>query len=132
MEGLFFIVLVMLPLYGVCMIYYTFIQKILSAGCTFVANLGLIDPSLIPDAEQLSDIAGNSIIVPIILLVLIFILSIFHIIDMSSIIFGKEKWEVKISQFKKITSLQMSVHMASAYYYPKIIHIAKRLTTVSI
>lgn len=91
MEGLFILMIVLVPLSLVCMVYLEFIKKILFAGYTFVANLGLIDVSLIPDTDQLSDIAENSIIVPIILLVLIFILSTFHIIDMSSIIFGREK-----------------------------------------
>ena len=93
MEILIFLVIIFgsLLLWGAVILYASFAQKVLYVGYTFIANLGLIDASLIPDTDQLSDIAENSIIVPIILLVLIFILSIFHIIDMSSIIFGSEK-----------------------------------------
>ena len=91
MEGLFILMIVLVPLYLVCMVYLEFIKKILFAGYTFVANLGLIDVSLIPDTKQLSTIAEHSLVVLIILLLLIFILSSFNIIDMSPIIFGKKK-----------------------------------------
>ena len=50
MEILIFLVIIFgsLLLWGAVILYASFAQKVLYVGYTFIANLGLIDASLIP------------------------------------------------------------------------------------
>lgn len=75
-------------------LYIYFIQKILFIGCTFMANLGLIDAGLMPaDAIDLLDIVGISGVIagPIVTILVIYVLSRSGIIDLSTIFIRKEK-----------------------------------------
>lgn len=82
----FVCIAVMIPVY--------LFGKILFAGCTFLANLGLMDASLIPaNAEQLLDVVGidGAVAGLIITILVICILSSKGIIDLSTIFIRKEK-----------------------------------------
>lgn len=78
----------------VLQIFVYFVYGILYAGFIFLANLGLMDASLIPsDAGQLLDVVGVDGVIagPIVTILVIYVLSRSGIIDLSTIFFRKEK-----------------------------------------
>ena len=76
----------------VVMIVVFLFEKIIFVGCTFLANLGLMDASLIPaNAEQVLDVVGIDGVIagPIVTILVIYVLSRSGIIDLSTIFIRK-------------------------------------------
>lgn len=75
-------------------IFVFFVYAISTAGFTFLANLGLMDASLIPaNIPELIDVVGFDGVIagPIVTILVIYVLSRSGIIDLSTIFFRKEK-----------------------------------------